>query len=179
MRRSKTAVEMLRGRLDRRHITVEERFGELPLVAGSPAQLNQVFLNLLVNAMQAIESTHRAGRPDRDHHRGERRRNRRRGGRQRLRHPRRDLASDLRSVLHDQGCRRRHGIGALDHPQHGSGPRRPAGSRKRTRRGHPLPRFPAGGPEPGRELILLEQARDRGYGERPVSSHLPWQRRGL
>ena len=50
---------MLRGRLDRRRITVEERLGELPLVAGSPAQLNQVFLNLLVNAMQAIESTHR------------------------------------------------------------------------------------------------------------------------
>ena len=55
----RTAVEMLRGRLDRRLITVEERLGELPLVAGSPAQLNQVFLNLLVNAMQAIESTHR------------------------------------------------------------------------------------------------------------------------
>ena len=29
-------------------------------MAGSPAQLNQVFLNLLVNAMQAIEATHRA-----------------------------------------------------------------------------------------------------------------------
>jgi len=55
----KTALEMLRGRLDRRHITVLEHFGELPLVDGSPAQLNQVFLNLLVNAMQAIESTHR------------------------------------------------------------------------------------------------------------------------
>jgi two-component system, NtrC family, sensor kinase len=55
----RTAVEMLRGRLDRRQITVEEHFGELPLVAGSPAQLNQVFLNLLVNAMHAIESTHR------------------------------------------------------------------------------------------------------------------------
>jgi two-component system, NtrC family, sensor kinase len=55
----RTAVEMLRGRLDRRHITVDEHFGELPLVAGSPAQLNQVFLNLLVNAMHAIESTHR------------------------------------------------------------------------------------------------------------------------
>jgi PAS domain S-box-containing protein len=56
----RTAVEMLRGRLDRRNITVEEHLGQLPPVAGSPAQLNQVFLNLLVNAMQAIESTHRA-----------------------------------------------------------------------------------------------------------------------
>jgi signal transduction histidine kinase len=55
----RTAIEMLRGRLDRRGITVEEHFGELPLVAGSAAQLHQVFLNLLVNAMQAIESTHR------------------------------------------------------------------------------------------------------------------------
>jgi signal transduction histidine kinase len=56
----KTAIEMLRGRLDRRGITIEEHLGELPPVAGSPAQLNQVFLNLLVNAMQAIELTDRA-----------------------------------------------------------------------------------------------------------------------
>jgi two-component system NtrC family sensor kinase len=55
----RTAIEMLRGRLERRNIAVDERLGELPLVSGSPAQLNQVFLNLLVNAMQAIESTHR------------------------------------------------------------------------------------------------------------------------
>src|SRR5262249_42107206 len=34
-------------------------FGTIPPVAGSPAQLNQVFLNLLVNALQAIEATHR------------------------------------------------------------------------------------------------------------------------
>ena len=54
-----TAIEMLRGRLDRRNIKLELHFGEIPAVAGSPAQLNQVFLNLLVNAMQAIESTHR------------------------------------------------------------------------------------------------------------------------
>jgi PAS domain S-box-containing protein len=59
------ALEMLRGRLDRRKIVVDEHLGELPLVAAAPAQLNQVFLNLLVNAMQAIESTHRVdGRID-------------------------------------------------------------------------------------------------------------------
>ena len=54
------ALEMLRGRLDRYGITIEEHKSELPLVAGSPAQLNQVFLNLLVNAMQAIEVLNRA-----------------------------------------------------------------------------------------------------------------------
>ncbi|HKM54102.1 MAG TPA: ATP-binding protein, partial [Isosphaeraceae bacterium] len=53
------ALEMIRGRLERRRITVEERRGELPPVSASPVQINQVFLNLLVNAMQAIESTHR------------------------------------------------------------------------------------------------------------------------
>ena len=53
------ALEMLRGRLERRRISIEEHRSELPLVAGSPAQLNQVFLNLLVNAMQAIEATNR------------------------------------------------------------------------------------------------------------------------
>ncbi len=56
----RAALEMLRGRLVRCGIAVEEHFGEVPAVAGSPAQLNQVFLNLLVNAFQAIEETHRA-----------------------------------------------------------------------------------------------------------------------
>jgi PAS domain S-box-containing protein len=56
----KAALEMLRERLTRQRIAVEEHLHELPAVAGSPAQLNQVFLNLLVNAVQAIESTHRA-----------------------------------------------------------------------------------------------------------------------
>jgi signal transduction histidine kinase len=54
-----SAIELVRGRLDRRHITIEEHLGNLSLVTGSAAQLNQVFLNLLVNAMQAIESTNR------------------------------------------------------------------------------------------------------------------------
>jgi two-component system, NtrC family, sensor kinase len=54
-----SAIEMIRGRLNRRHIILDEHLGDLPLVAGSAAQLNQVFLNLLVNAMQAIESTQR------------------------------------------------------------------------------------------------------------------------
>jgi len=53
-----SALEMIRGRLRRRHISVEEEKGELPLISASPVQINQVFLNLLVNAMQAIEVTY-------------------------------------------------------------------------------------------------------------------------
>jgi signal transduction histidine kinase len=56
----RSALEMVHGRIERRAITVEEHLGDLPLVSGSPALLNQVFLNLLVNAIQAIDSTHRA-----------------------------------------------------------------------------------------------------------------------
>jgi signal transduction histidine kinase len=55
----RTALEMVQGRMERRDITVEERLGDLPAVSGSPALLNQVFLNLLVNAIQAIDATHR------------------------------------------------------------------------------------------------------------------------
>jgi PAS domain S-box-containing protein len=33
---------------------IEERYGEIPPVVGSPGQLRQVFLNLLVNALQAV-----------------------------------------------------------------------------------------------------------------------------
>ncbi len=53
------ALEMTRGRLDRRGIAVERQGDAVPPIAGSPTQLNQVFLNLLVNAMQAIDARHR------------------------------------------------------------------------------------------------------------------------
>jgi len=53
------ALEMIRGRLDRRGIAVERRGDSVPPVAASPTQLNQVFLNLLVNAMQAIDAAQR------------------------------------------------------------------------------------------------------------------------
>lgn len=35
--------------------TVEKQFGEIPLVQGYPQQLNQVFMNIFVNAAQAME----------------------------------------------------------------------------------------------------------------------------
>jgi signal transduction histidine kinase len=54
-----TSLEMIRGRLNRRNITVELPQGELPTVTCAPVQINQVLLNLLVNAMQAIEADSR------------------------------------------------------------------------------------------------------------------------
>jgi two-component system NtrC family sensor kinase len=39
----------------RRKAKVEKRYGELPLVNCAPSQINQVFMNLLFNAAQAIE----------------------------------------------------------------------------------------------------------------------------
>jgi signal transduction histidine kinase len=54
-----SALEMIKGRLSRRGIEVRVPDESLPPVCGSPAQLNQVFLNLIVNALQAIESTNR------------------------------------------------------------------------------------------------------------------------
>ena len=56
-----SSLEMIRGRMGRHHIVVEQQFGDLPLVLCAPAQVNQVFLNLLVNALQAIEATSKGG----------------------------------------------------------------------------------------------------------------------
>ncbi|WP_165250954.1 ATP-binding protein [Paludisphaera soli] len=55
------ALEMIRGRLERRGIAVDVQVGDVPAVAASATQLNQVFLNLLVNAMQAIDASRSEG----------------------------------------------------------------------------------------------------------------------
>jgi len=39
-----------------KHLTVNRQFGDIPAITCSPSQLNQVFLNLINNAAQAIES---------------------------------------------------------------------------------------------------------------------------
>jgi signal transduction histidine kinase len=55
-----SSLELIRGQLEQRQITVvQQECGVLPVVC-APAQINQVVLNLLVNAMQAIEATGRA-----------------------------------------------------------------------------------------------------------------------
>ena len=39
-----------------KHLSVKKHFGDIPAITCSPSQLNQVFLNLINNAAQAIES---------------------------------------------------------------------------------------------------------------------------
>jgi len=41
-----------------KHLSVKKQFGDIPAITCSPSQLNQVFLNLINNAAQAIESNH-------------------------------------------------------------------------------------------------------------------------
>ena len=49
------SVLVLTNNLLKRRITVHEEYGELPLVKCYPGQLNQVVMNIIVNASQAIE----------------------------------------------------------------------------------------------------------------------------
>ena len=56
-------LELIRGRLEGHGIDVVQKLGEIPPIVCAPAQINQVILNLLLNAQQAIEVTGRnAGR---------------------------------------------------------------------------------------------------------------------
>lgn len=49
------SVLVLANNLLKRRITVHEEFGDIPLVKCFPGQLNQVVMNIIVNASQAIE----------------------------------------------------------------------------------------------------------------------------
>jgi PAS domain S-box-containing protein len=53
------SLDMIRGRLQRRGIAVDLDFGPSPKLRCVTTQLGQVMLNLLVNALQAIESNNR------------------------------------------------------------------------------------------------------------------------
>src|SRR5207247_6878508 len=52
-----TALEILRGRLRRAAIEVTQEHDPLPRTACVSSQISQVLLNLLLNAIQAIEAT--------------------------------------------------------------------------------------------------------------------------
>jgi len=50
----------LRGKPDQQEIAVDRQYSELPLVECYPGQLNQVFMNLLVNAIDALEPSRKS-----------------------------------------------------------------------------------------------------------------------
>jgi PAS domain S-box-containing protein len=49
------ALQLLRAEIDSRQVEVETRFDPAPSLYADPVQLEQVFLNLLINAMHAVE----------------------------------------------------------------------------------------------------------------------------
>ena len=51
-----STVEIIRYEMKKKEIQLETRFQELPPVLCHPGKINQVFLNLLINAVQACES---------------------------------------------------------------------------------------------------------------------------
>ena len=95
--------------------TVKKNFGDIPPITCSPSQINQVFLNLITNAAQAIEAgrgviTLTTRREDAEHVAVE-------VAGQRQGHPARGAAQDLRPVLHHQGRGQGHRARALDRLQ--------------------------------------------------------------
>ena len=54
-----SSLEMIRGRMQRRGIRLELDYGSAPKVRCVTTQINQVLLNLLVNALQAVEAVDR------------------------------------------------------------------------------------------------------------------------
>ena len=114
---------------------------DLPEVVADGELLRQAFLNLCVNAVQAMQDRGGGTLVARARPRG--RRGRRRGGGQRARHGARRRRARLRSVLHDEGERDR--PRARHRAAGGGGARRGGGGRERARaRGH-LPDPPARG----------------------------------
>ena len=90
--------------------------GTLPTVLCNVSSFNQVMLNLIVNAAQAIGERVRNGEMGniwiKTQPAAGTRRDPRRG--RRPRRPRSDPRPDLRSVLHDEGSRQRHRAGVVD-----------------------------------------------------------------
>ena len=56
-----STLELIRGRLEQHQIEVVQKLGEIPEIVCAPAQINQVVLNLLLNAQQAIAATGHVG----------------------------------------------------------------------------------------------------------------------
>ena len=154
----RTIVEMVRYHVRLKEIQLVVELGELPALWCSPGKLNQVLLNILMNAIQAVElggDDHGRTRPEPAARRGPVRHLRRRP-----RHPRVDPRADLRPVLHDQAAGPWHRPGPLDQLHDRPGARRPHRCRVGGRPGHHL-RRPGPGPPAGRPGL------NRGTNVRP------------
>ena len=137
------SIGMLADSLSQQQVTVDRKYANLPPLECAAAHLNQVFLNLLMNGLQAIEATgRRKGRIGLATHAAERR-DRRRDRRRRLWHSPRCAAADLRSLLHHQAGRPGDGTGPLDRPRHHRRARRPHRGREHRRHRDPVPDPPA------------------------------------
>ena len=114
-----------------RGITVTRRYGVVPRVPVFVDELNQVWTNLIHNAVQALDGQGR----DLDRDRGPARWRGCARHRQRAGHPRRREIAPVRAVLHHQAARRGLGAGAQHRQAHHRSSRRSHPGRTRSRGG--------------------------------------------
>ena len=147
------SLSLMQEQLRLREIEVKLDLGLAePVVLGNAIQLEQVFINLLTNARDALADVARA-KQIRISGCGQRRVRRRSRSPTPAPASRRARAADLRPVLHHQGGRRGHGPRALDHLRHHQGARRHDRGRERAGRGRGVP-HPASARPRGRATQL-------------------------
>ena len=141
-------LEMMRGRLKHQRVEVAVNIHDVTRIECVPDQIGQVLLNLLINALQAIESTGPpGGGPDRGRGTTARSLGRDLGARQRPGDRAGTSGASVRPVLHDQARGRRHGAGTGDQSRNHLRPRRPDRGREPAGRGDLLPDPPAPTPQ--------------------------------
>ena len=138
-----STLELIRGRLERHQIEVVQNLGEIPPIVCAPAQINQVILNLLLNAQQAIEATGRDGGRIEIGTRANRTEVILEITDDGCGIPAGDPRADLRRVLHHQTRRRRNRTGLEHQPQHRVRSWGSHRAREHARPGVPLPCHPA------------------------------------
>ena len=167
-----STVEALRHELEQKALRVQRSLKELPPVACNPGKINQVFLNILLNAIQAspregLIELRTGPRPGKRRPRGDR-------GPWR-RDPSRASTAHLRAVLHDETGGRRNGPGPLCQLRDRPRPQRYTRRREHRRPGQPLsrPNSPEASratrqPKTDRGAIVRRRVRTRQPGSTSV-----------